>query len=173
MIEHDSFEWMLFSPFKLFMESFDSPVNFSKNTRQDTEEIVQTGYFIIDDIRFNYRIDFQKEDKELMFSFNQEKEDDFSMKDENNLIKSQVLSVFSTIKEIISPWIDKSDYIMLEPTTEKKFQVYLAMIKKFVHGFEIIPNSKRKEIELFRMKKLTESREERIVKEAKKRFTNW
>jgi hypothetical protein len=151
MIEYDSFYGDgTFKGFELFRESFDSPVEFTVREKRDDENIVQTGEFIIDDKSFNYKVVFVIEDKELNFQFSQITESGLSMDDENNLNKKQVLAVFSTVLKIITPWIEEADYVLLEPTTKKKFDVYFTIAKRFRGQFDVVHRGY--DIEFFRVK---------------------
>lgn len=129
-------EEIYFSGFSLFRESFDSGVQFSKRIERHGITFVQNGEFSVNDKQFIYKLEIEMD--EMTFSFHQNTQSGLSMDDENNLNKKEVLSVFSTVLDIVKEYKDEVDLILLEPTTKKKFDVYFAIAKRFTDDFDVV-----------------------------------
>jgi len=152
---------------KLLLESFDSPLKFTKRIKTDFEGLTQRGEFEVQNKFFSYRLEFKE--KELYFSFDQIVNNIPTQEDINNLSNKEVLNVFSTVLEILKDYIQKADYILIEPSTVKKFDIYLKIVKNFnkQNNFKIVIH-KPFDIEMFRLNK--ESSNEVIIQNPKRTF---
>lgn len=115
--------------FNFINESFDSPVEFTfKEAKQGNTKLVQ-GSFIINNKEFEFFIEILLKESRLGINFVQILNKTKIIEDINNLTKSEVLSVFSTLLVILDKFSEGMKSIEIEASTDKKLAVY----KKFAN----------------------------------------
>lgn len=125
-------------------ESFDTPVEYEEKVKEDDKiRLVKVGKFKINNINFQYLIEYLKDEKAFLMNFIRILETErkvFSSTDDlNDLSKKEVLSVFSTVIQIIYDFKNQHEVIQAEiqVESEKKHFVYLGLIKKFFKEYEV------------------------------------
>lgn len=135
----------------LLNESLNSPVAYSKVKKEETNErIVIVGLFNINNKTFEYLVEYLKEERAMNFIFHQLINNKAVYNIQNNLSKQEVLSVFSTVKVIISEYINFVDSIYFEAANEKLYNIYRKMFNTMINDFEFEFTSNGNEVQIIR-----------------------